>query len=254
MSNQANRAALFGGKASGAAANKPVSVTAAKPSSSTTTKTNGLLIEPIQPVSKTAGITPSNQPKTQSSGITLSAEARRKKQEEIQQLLERANTALKTTMFQWSPDYLVAAPLFEQAAEIYKQLGDLPKAIEYFQKAAEAHEKCKAISSAALALTKAANIAVDNNIDTDAPRLLQGVAEYWAAYGDLTRYGETVHKLGKQVYVYREQFIFILYPFLFHFFHILIILFTFSFLVVGSTIAQESERIPLAGHSCLGTG
>lgn len=193
MSNQANRAALFGTKTNAGAGK----VTASKTAGSTSPAPTN--VEPPKPVSKTAGITPATQPKPQSNGITLSAEAKKKKLEEIRGLLERAQMALKTSMFQWSPDYLVAAPLYEQAGDFYKQIGDFPKAIENYQLAADANEKTKAISSAALALTKAANIAIDNNMETEAPRLLQGVAEYWAAYGDLVRYGETLHKLGKQV-------------------------------------------------------
>lgn len=188
-SNQANRAALFGSKAPGA--NKPVTVTAAKATAAPAPATAA----PKPAVSQTAGM---SIPQAKNN-LGLSAESKRKKNEEAKQLLERASNALKTSLFQWQPDYLVAAPLFEQAGDIYKQLGETDLAIENFRKAADGHEKAKATASAALALNKAATLAIEAGLETEAPRLLQGVAEYWAAHGELVRYGETVHRLAKQV-------------------------------------------------------
>eukprot|EP01040_Poterioochromonas_malhamensis_P023137 gene23137-28277_t len=101
-SNQANRAALFGSKAPGA--NKPVTVTAAKSTAAPAPATAA----PKPAVSQTAGM---SIPQAKNN-LGLSAESKRKKNEEAKQLLERASNALKTSLFQWQPDYLVAAPLF----------------------------------------------------------------------------------------------------------------------------------------------
>ncbi len=68
------------------------------------------------PVSKTAGM---KLPESTKRLGTLSAEEKRKKIEEAKGLSERATNALKTSVFSWNPDYLVAAPLYEQVVSNY---------------------------------------------------------------------------------------------------------------------------------------
>jgi hypothetical protein len=46
---------------------------------------------------------------------------------------------LKTTLFQWAPDHLAAAPQFEKSADAYKAAGELTTARLMYVKAAESH-------------------------------------------------------------------------------------------------------------------
>ena len=50
----------------------------------------------------------------------LSPEAKLKKQIEAKELLDRAEKHLATTVFKWKPDYVMAAPLSDQAAMCFK--------------------------------------------------------------------------------------------------------------------------------------
>lgn len=82
-----------------------------------------------------------------------------KKTEEARLLTEKALKYLQTSMFNWSPDYLGAAPCYEKVANIYKGLGELDKARDMYVQAASCHEKSDCPSAAALALVKACEIA-----------------------------------------------------------------------------------------------
>lgn len=190
MSHQANRAALFGSKA-GASSAPPRTVT----TSSTTTSTPA----PVTTTgSKTAGMKAA--PATTKGIPGLSAEARRKKQDEAKGLVERGNAAMKTSVFQWSPDYLVAAPLYEQAADLYKQIGEGDASYEYYLKAAQCHALSKAQASSALTYVKASTVASELLGDRKrACESLQQAADAWAAYGDISRYADCLHKIAKQV-------------------------------------------------------
>jgi len=46
---------------------------------------------------------------------------------------------LKTSIFQWAPDHLAAAPQFEKSAEAYKLAGEFSNACSMYVKAAESH-------------------------------------------------------------------------------------------------------------------
>jgi hypothetical protein len=175
--SQANRAALFGSK-------------------NTSKTANGSMPIATQDInrSKTSGMTVSKPNKP---GIT--AEAKRKKLSEAQQLNEKATNALKTTIFQWSADYLIAASYFEQSAELYRQIEEYDIAIDLMIKAADAHENSKAMSSAALTRIKVSDIAKlkgDNNL---AINYLLSAAETYAGNGDVTRYGELIYRVAREV-------------------------------------------------------
>lgn len=61
-------------------------------------------------------------------------------------------------IFQWSPDYVLAAPYFERAGECYKIAGEFHLAKLMFVQAAEIHDKLGANSAGALTYLKSAQI------------------------------------------------------------------------------------------------
>lgn len=185
MSNQQNRNALFGGK--GASTNAAAAAAARPPAAAPA---------PTQPAMKTANM---KVAPTTSKVVLLSAEAKRKKEAEARQLVERANKNLQTSVFQWNPDYLVAGPQLEQAADLYRQIGDLEEAMDKVLKAADCHEKTKAFATTALTLTKASDIAKEMGDISHCIKLLQKAAEAWAGHGDTTRYGETLCRAAKEL-------------------------------------------------------
>jgi hypothetical protein len=82
-----------------------------------------------------------------------------KKLEEIKVLVDKAINYLKTSLFNWSPDYLAAAPCYEKASEIYKGIQNLSESREMMVKSAECYQKANCLSSAGLCYSKAALIA-----------------------------------------------------------------------------------------------
>lgn len=60
-----------------------------------------------------------------------------------------AESALKTTLFKWSADYISAAHYFDKAGEKFKIRGDDARALEAYSRAADAHFKAKQPVSAA---------------------------------------------------------------------------------------------------------
>jgi len=130
MSNLENKKALFGsGSGSG-------SVTAAK-------------------VSTTSKVT-SNPAST---ATVISPELKAKKIAEARDYTARATKFLQTSVFQWSPDHLAAAPLFEYASNAYVTAGELDDALEVLEKSITSHLASSVPSAAALALVKASKIA-----------------------------------------------------------------------------------------------
>jgi len=156
-----------------------------------------------QPVSKTAGITfgkPTTTGGSSNKGkIELSAEGKRKKLVEAQELSAKGAKNLQTSLFQWSPDHLMAAPYFEQASECYKQAGDFENALTMALKAAESYDACNTLASAALARNKAYLVAKEMDNKKRAIKCLMQCAETWGIHGDLQKYGEVLGKVAKEV-------------------------------------------------------
>jgi hypothetical protein len=118
---------------------------------------------------------------------------------EAQEQSDKGMAALKTSMFQWKADHLSAAGYFEKSAELYKQVDELKSALLMMVHAAESHEASGATGSAALAKTKAAQIAKEQGDETRSKQLLMESADCWGVYGDLVKYAETLAKLAKEV-------------------------------------------------------
>jgi hypothetical protein len=87
---------------------------------------------------------------------TMSAAAAEKKRAEARDWEERGQKNLKTSIFQWSPDYLAAAPCFENASNAYATLGDMKKAIDNLVLAADYNEKANCLTTAAFTYSKVA--------------------------------------------------------------------------------------------------
>lgn len=195
MSLNQNKDALFG-KSSGKSSISSSS-SGVRPAPATNSSA------PQQPVSKTAGMTfgVTAPPKTASGKpkVELSAEAKRKKLEEARDFQARGMKNLQTSLFQWSPDHLTAAPYFEQSCDAFKQAGDYENAITMALKAAESYEACNTYASAALAKNKAYQCAKEMDNRKRAAKYLQDCAETWAIHGDLQKYGETLAKVAKEV-------------------------------------------------------
>ena len=64
-----------------------------------------------------------------------------KKQIEAKELLDRAEKHLATTVFKWKPDYVMAAPLFDQAAMCFKVGGFFRDAKDCYIKSSESNER-----------------------------------------------------------------------------------------------------------------
>ena len=65
--------------------------------------------------------------------------AKSKKLDEAREYSEKGMKYLKTTIFQWAPDHLAAAPQFDKSADAYKAAGELTNARLMYVKAAESH-------------------------------------------------------------------------------------------------------------------
>jgi hypothetical protein len=119
MSLSDQKSALFGGgndkKISGSAGAK--STPQSSSISTSVSKTN---------VSKTSGITTTKSSGGATSGTgQLSSAVKAKKIEEAQELSQKGMKAIKKTIFNWTPDHLMAASAFEGSANAYKTAGEL---------------------------------------------------------------------------------------------------------------------------------
>jgi hypothetical protein len=97
-------------------------------SSSATKSSTATISASAAPVSKTASLTaaaakPSTTKSATSSTNAIPQALKVKKVEEGRSYSERGMEHLKTSMFQWKPDHLAAAPLFDMSGECYKVAG-----------------------------------------------------------------------------------------------------------------------------------
>lgn len=134
-----------------------------------------------------------------SSGVTLSPEVRAKKIEEGRDFSERGMKCLKVTVFQWKPDHLLAAPLFESSSNAYKAAGELEQARVMMVQCAKSHEGYGASSTAAVALMNAAKIAQSQQNSIHAAEHLKEASELWGSYGDTDKCADVLSKAAKEL-------------------------------------------------------
>jgi hypothetical protein len=151
MSLADKKSALFG-KSVPASSSSAVAVSTSAAAPTTTTKPKPVTSSTTSSTSRGTGKPAAVQPK-------ISQQAKEKKIEEAKELSERATKYLKTSVFQWSPDYLAAAPLYDQSAEAYKAAEQYDTARIMLVKSAECHEAYGSLASAAMSHVKAAKIA-----------------------------------------------------------------------------------------------
>ena len=85
---------------------------------------------------------------------TMSSSAIEKKRAEARDWEERGEKNLRTSIFQWSPDYLAAAPCYENASNVYVTIGDNNKARDALVLAADYNEKANCLTTAAFTYSK----------------------------------------------------------------------------------------------------
>ena len=90
---------------------------------------------------------------------SITPDQKAKKLAEAKEFRDQAAKLLETSMFNWNPDYLAAAPLYDRASAIYKGIGDLELAREMMVQAAVTHKNANCLTASALAYTKASPIA-----------------------------------------------------------------------------------------------
>lgn len=161
-------------------------------------KSNGALKE------KTTGTTPNDIKPKQTKTTTMSApvispELKAKKITEAKDLISRAMKNLQTSIFQWSPDHLAAASLFESASNIYVSIGDNDEALVLLEKSINSHQASGVDSAAALALVKASKITQAQKLPKKTAEYLERAAEVWGTNGDLEKYSDLLAKAAKEL-------------------------------------------------------
>ena len=189
MSHADQKSSLFG---------KPKASNASSSSASSTAKisaTSTVSTPIVKPPSKTAGLATS----TVAVAPVLSSAARLKKIEEAKEASELGMKALKTSVFQWSPDHLAAAPHFETSSNAYKIAGELKLARLMMLQSADSHEGSKCLGVAALTCVKAALIAHSMGKSDLASADYQRSAELWGINGELDKCSDMLSKAAKEV-------------------------------------------------------
>lgn len=148
--------------------------------------------------SKTAHMKPSSTAGMKAGVPIISPAAKAKKMEEAKSFSERGMKFLQTSMFQWNPDHLAAAPLFEKSADTYQKSGELDTAYLMYMKAIESHELSGILSAAALAAAKASGVAKSQGDVLNTAKMLITSAEYWGSNGDIPKYAEVLSKAATE--------------------------------------------------------
>ena len=156
---------------------------------------------------KTASLSanPSKSVTNSSVGVVLSPAARARKVEEAKEESALGMKALKTSVFQWSPDHLAAAPHFESSSNAYKAAGEFELARLMMLQSAESHDAAGCTAAAAVTCVKAATISQFMN-RTDLSSLdFQKSAEYWGIQGELDKCADLLSKAAKELVTDQPQ-------------------------------------------------
>ena len=194
----AQKSALFG-SAAGGGVKKPASSSSSSSSSSLSAaapnKPAAAKLPPPAAPAPTAAKAATTTSTITSIGLTPAQ--KQKKLAEAAEHLEKAAKALKVTVFSWKPDHLAAAPNFEYASNAFKVAGDLDRAHAAMLQAIDAHEKADTHGAAALACTKAAQLAQSMGRHDLACADLERGAELWGVNGDVDKCADTLSKAAK---------------------------------------------------------
>lgn len=158
---------------------------------------------PILPPSNNnrAPLIPSTSTSTSTSGYqpSITPDQKAKKLAEAKEFKDQAAKLLETSMFNWNPDYLAAAPLYDRASAIYKGIGDLDQARDMMVQAAVTHKNANCLTAAALAYTKASPIAQSQGRYDLSGMYLEQAAELYAISGDVDRGAECGYKAAVEL-------------------------------------------------------
>jgi len=114
-------------------------------------------------------------------------------------LHQKALEHLKTTMFKWAPDHLMAAPVFEKAAMCYSVAGDYNTSMDLYKLAAKSHESCSSEGAAATSLSRAAEVASSSGNATLSADLYSQAGELWGIRGDVNKRSECLVKAAAKL-------------------------------------------------------
>ena len=158
-------------------------------------------LAPAKVGGKTAGLTIGLTAgmKIGGSAAMLSPEVKARKLEEGRELSEKGMKALKVTVFQWKPDHLLAAPMFEQSSNAYRAANELELARVMMLQAAASHQGYGASSTAAVALLNAAKIAQSQLNSRLAAAHFKASAELWGEYGDTNKCADVLACAAKEL-------------------------------------------------------
>lgn len=131
---------------------------------------------------------PSVKSQTQSGGIgTISMAMKAQKKQDAEKLKLEGEAYLKTSVFQWSPDYMGAAPKFDGASKAYAAAGELSLAHEMSLQCSKAYAGYESFSSAGNIMQTAAKISKDMGAHEQSVKDLVGAADFWGQAGDMLR-------------------------------------------------------------------
>jgi tetratricopeptide (TPR) repeat protein len=158
-----------------------------------------------EPLSSSSNTVPKIVSKTASAPIAKintgisPATIKAKKIEEAKEWNDKAIKHIKTSVFQWSADYLAAAPCYESSSNAYKAAGELEQARKMMVSSAEANEKAGCLTASALCFIKASDLAKSmNNSELVNTHLLQG-AELYGINGEMDKSAEIYAKIAKEL-------------------------------------------------------
>jgi len=143
-----------------------------------------------KPVSKTAGMTFAIS--------SVSSAVKTKNVEDAKKSIAVAEENLKTSLFQWKPDYISAAPQYERASGFYKTAEMMDLSRECLVKCADCHDNSGSYSGAAVAYTKAADMASAASLFTESKETHKRAAERWGLAGDLPKFADSWWRAGKE--------------------------------------------------------
>lgn len=144
-----------------------------------------------KPASKTAGM--------KFSVFTgISDAVKTKNVEDAKKAIASAEEALKTSLFQWKPDYISAAPYFERASGFYKTAGMTDLSREFLLKCADCHDQSGSYAGAATAYAKSAVMADEASHFSESQAAYVKAAERWGLAGDMPKYSECFWRAGKE--------------------------------------------------------
>ena len=106
------------------------------------------------------------------------------KTEEAQKLIAEAEAYLKTSVFQWQPDYMGAAPKFEGAGNAYRAAESMELAHDAMVRCSQAYAAYGSYSAAANAMQNAAKMNKDPRKHFED---MLAAASLWGEHGDLPR-------------------------------------------------------------------